>query len=137
MVETKDEAAHKSDAAVANFADDFVIVAAHVETLARFPQRGRVEGFKADQQSAAPAARREVEQFVIPRYRGGSQSAPTNVEGDNRREKLFCVLNIRDKVEIKKDDSLGFHLADVGYDVGHRLLQGPAPRCRHYAEFTL
>ena len=64
VIESEDEAAHQRDLALADLADDFVVVAAHVERSS-LDERLLIQRLEIDQQTAAAAFRCGVEQLVI------------------------------------------------------------------------
>ena len=80
------------------------VVPAHVGLLVPAAQCRLVEGLEADEQPAAPAARRQIEQLVIVGDANAALAEPALPERDHRREELLRVLTVADEAVIHEYD---------------------------------
>ena len=90
-VEAEHETAHDGDAAIVDAVHHQAIVLPHVEAFPGFVERLLIERFEADQQAAATAARRQVEELFVPGDGRRDQSRPAQLQRDERGEQLARV----------------------------------------------
>ena len=103
----------------------------------RFLQRILVQALEANQETAAPAARCQVKQLVVPCNRGRRETAPANLQRDQRGEEFFGVRHVSDQIQIEENHAFRAHLFDIRHHVRHWFLQRPAPCEWHNAKIAL
>ena len=102
-----------------------------------FDQRRLVERFEPDQQAAAAASRRQIQQFVVPCDRRRGQAAPLDLQRHQRGEQLLRIGDVGDQVEIEEDDAPSRASAGCRRRRRPPAFAAAAPCRRHDAELAL
>ena len=96
--------------------NQFFVSIRRVKALLRLLEISGRNRLEAHQQTAAPAAGRQFQQWTIAPQQRGRKTKPTHLEGDSRLKKPRRVLAIRDQVEVNENEAKA---SESGEDVSN------------------
>ncbi len=128
LITSKCKTAHDQDPMIMQFIHQPFVIVDFIHGFVDLFLRLLIDGFKPDQKALASALLKNREQLITVSDRSCRQTKPPFFQRDHRRKKFFCVIDIRDQIDVRDNDDLPlecFYLID---DILHRTGQDMSPK---------